>query len=62
MIGCRVSGTPHCLRHFFGSELVERGADLVTVQTLMRHSLLSTTAIYVATTNTRQRSALELLT
>lgn len=61
MIKCRVTGTPHCLRHYFGSELVERGADLRVVQELMRHSMLSTTAVYVATTDTRKRRALELL-
>lgn len=61
MIKCRVQGTPHCLRHYFGSELVERGADLRVVQELMRHSMLSTTAVYVATTDTRKRRALELL-
>lgn len=61
MIACRVAGTPHCLRHYFGSELVERGADLRVVQELMRHSQLSTTAIYVATTDIRKRAALELL-
>lgn len=61
MIRCHVAGTPHCLRHYFGTELVERGADLRVVQELMRHSMLSTTAVYVATTDARKRSALELL-
>lgn len=61
MIRCHVQGTPHCLRHYFGSELVERGADLRVVQELMRHSMLSTTAVYVSTTDKRKRSALELL-
>lgn len=61
MIHCRVPGTAHCLRHYFGSELVERGADLRVVQELMRHSQLSTTAIYVATNDARKRTAIELL-
>lgn len=61
MIKCRVPGTPHCMRHYFGSELVERGADLRVVQELMRHSQLSTTAVYVATNDTRKRTAIELL-
>ena len=61
MIRCRVTGTPHSLRHYFCTELVERGADLRVVQELARHSQLSTTAIYVAATDTRQRIALEML-
>jgi len=61
MIACRVQGTAHCLRHYFGSELVGRGADLRVVQELMRHSQLSTTAIYVATNDTRKRAAIDLL-
>lgn len=61
MIRCRVQGTPHSLRHYFCTELVERGADLRVVQELARHSQLSTTAIYVAATDARQRLALDML-
>lgn len=61
MIRCHVPGTPHSLRHYFCTELVERGADLRVVQELARHSQLSTTAIYVAATDARQRIALEML-
>jgi len=61
MIRCRVKGTPHCLRHFFGTELVERGVDIRVVQELMRHASLSTTALYVAVAQSRRRAALELL-
>jgi len=61
MIRCRVPGTAHCLRHYFGTELVARGADLRVVQELMRHSQLSTTAVYVATTDERKRAAIAML-
>lgn len=61
MIRHHVRGTAHSLRHYFCTELVERGADLRVVQELARHSQLSTTAIYVAATDTRQRIALEMI-
>jgi len=35
------------VRHYFGSLLVERGADAATVRDLMGHSSLSVTSGYV---------------
>lgn len=43
-----VQGTPHSLRHWHGTELVRAGNDLQTVRTMLRHSSLQTTQIYVA--------------
>jgi integrase len=59
--GLRAGVTTHTLRHSFATELLEADINLLTIQKILGHASLNTTAIYTHVRRDQLRSVAKVL-
>ena len=60
-LGIKKSISPHSLRHCFATHLLEQGVDLRSLQILLGHNNLNTTARYTQLTTPKQKNNVKAL-
>lgn len=53
-----IRGTPHALRHWYASTMLDNGVDIRVVQELLRHKSLATTQIYTKVPDGQRHQAI----